>query len=105
MGFWKELKIWQKAGAIVAIAYFLVYFVLLYLTFHAHGETGVGYLLLFMQWPWVWVFWLIGYEPITFIGLTILGITCAFLSGSVVMALGWFLTAIFQNVQRHGNPR
>jgi len=54
MGWWKKLKVWQKAGIIAGGLHFVIYTPLLIMTSQIHiGEAGLGLLLIFIEWPWM----------------------------------------------------
>ena len=53
MGSWKQLKTWQKVGFTVGALHFIVYCFLLFIASIAPiGESGMGFLLFFMEVPW-----------------------------------------------------
>ncbi len=69
MGWWKSLKVWQKAGIIVGGAHFILYFTLL-----ALAPPILAYLSLVLERPWWWFFKMIGFEIAGALGFIVLGI-------------------------------
>lgn len=89
MGWWKRLKVWQKAGIFVGGIHFIIYIVVLSL----FPPIWV-YLLLFMEWPWEWVLRPIGYSPVTFAGIVFLGFIGTLLYALSTMLISWLLLQI-----------
>jgi hypothetical protein len=88
MGWWRKLKIWQKAGMIVGGIYLVVYMTLFLLgLFSPPGESGIGYLLVFMAWPWIGILIMFGVGPGTYTSMIFIGIFSALMYSLSIMLL------------------
>lgn len=103
MNWWKRLKGWQKAGIILGSVHMVFYVILLILaaSYAPHGESGLGYLLFFLEWPWMVILGTFHLSidliiPVTYTGMLITGIIGSFFYALVAMAVGWFLFRIRQ---------
>ena len=54
MGWWRHLKMRQNLGILFGGGHFLFYSILLLLALnHSQGESGIGYLLILVELPWM----------------------------------------------------
>lgn len=93
MDWWKRLKAWQKAGVIVGgfhFAMFMVVFLFL-------PPVG-GYLLVAMDAPWVMMLMLIGFYPVTYLRMALIGLIGTFLYALTGMAIVSLLMAISRKI-------
>lgn len=86
---WKRLKAWQKAGIAIGVIYTAVYTILysLLIYYAPHGESGVGYLLMFLTWPWIGILIKFGVGPGTFGSLLLIGLFSALMNSFFAMVL------------------
>ena len=94
MGWWKKLKIWQKAGVIVGGIHFVVYMAIL-LFFPPVG----GYLLFFMELPWMGLFMSVGLGgAATPTDMALIGVIGTFLYALSTMVISWLLSMMTRKI-------
>lgn len=89
---WSNLKAWTRIGIIVGAVHFALYSILFLLGLMAHGESGVGLLMLFMELPWIVVLALFRVNldrlvPVPFGAEILMGVIGSFFYGWVAMLL------------------
>ena len=103
MGWWKKLKAWQKAGIVVGSIHLVIFMTLLYEAMQIHGESGVGYLLFFMEFPWIAILqvakWNIGHVNLgTYTSMIIIGTIGTLIYALLAMALGLVLSIFIRKI-------
>jgi len=89
MGWWKRLRAWQKAGMIVGGIHFTL-FMAVFLLLPPVG----GYLLVAMDAPWVMLLMLIGFYPVSYSSMVLLGLLGTVLYTLTTMAIIFLLIAL-----------
>ena len=82
MSWWNRLKGWQKGAIVIGGFHFLLYMIVLFLS-----PAVSGFMLVFLEWPWMIILESIHFDvgeflPPTYSGMAILGII-----GSLVYAV------------------
>ena len=88
MRWWKRLRWWHIIGFVVGGTHLVIYMILLYQSSQIHEESGAGYLLLFMEWP----FWFL----LNIFPLGTIAIIGTLFYALIGMALGWLLSKIIR---------
>jgi hypothetical protein len=83
---WNKLKPWHWAGIIVGVLHLIVYLAVLRAVIHTIGESGAGYLLVFLELP-LFTFW--QWYPLT--AMAVIGTVFFSLLGVI---LGWLVSQI-----------
>lgn len=108
MGWWKKLKGWQKVGIVIGGGHLVCYMGILFLVyiFIPHGESGLGFLLVFMEWPWMVILSAIGIGPIIlgpnlFIDMVMRGVLGSLIYGFFAVGVFGGLKMLFnKNISR-----
>lgn len=91
MGWWKKLKVWQKAGVVVGGIHLIMYMLILWFL-----DPVSVYILGYIESPWLFLLKILGMNisVANYIHLVFIGIVGSFIYALFVMVVSWFLLTI-----------